>query len=161
DQGVSFAPAITVNDDAGELPSSHTFHDISVGPDGTVLVSWIVSRESDRPAALHEGHTDAEMMAAGPEIRRAISACRGRGFTPSVVVDTNSCPCCRTAITIGPDGTTYIAWRKHYPGEIRDIVVAAAPPGTLDFDDPVRVHADEWEFPGCPHAGPSLVTDED
>src|SRR5690606_14550135 len=86
---------------------------------------------------------------------------RGRSFTPSVVVDTNSCPCCRTAITIGPDGTTYIAWRKHYPGEIRDIVVAAAPPGTLDFDEPVRVHADEWEFPGCPHAGPSLVTDED
>src|SRR5690606_24771879 len=39
DGGRTFEPAVTVNDDAGGLPSSHTFHDIAVAPDGTVYVS--------------------------------------------------------------------------------------------------------------------------
>ncbi len=161
DRGETFAPAITVNDDAGDVPSSHTFHDITVGPNGTVFVSWIDSREQDRASSEHAGHTDAEMMMAGPEIRVAVSVDNGRSFGASVVVDSNSCPCCRTSIVTGPDGTVHIAWRKHFAGEIRDIVVASAAPGTLDFGEPVRVHADDWEFPGCPHAGPSLATDED
>ncbi len=161
DQGETFAPAITVNDDAGDVPSSHTFHDITVGADGTVFVSWIDSREQDRATTQHAGHSDAEMMMAGPEIRVASSIDNGRSFGASAVIDTNSCPCCRTSIVTGPDGTVYVAWRKHFPGEIRDIVVASAAPGTLEFGEPVRVHADDWEFPGCPHAGPSLATDGD
>jgi DNA-binding beta-propeller fold protein YncE len=41
DGGRTFSPAVTVNDDAGGIPSSHTFHDVAVGADGTVWISWI------------------------------------------------------------------------------------------------------------------------
>jgi hypothetical protein len=161
DHGESFAPAVTVNDDAGTVPSSHTFHNLTVADDGTLFVSWIDSRVQDR-AELDAADSTPETVAAsaGPEIRVSSSSDRGRTFTPSVVVDMNSCPCCRTSIAVGPDGTVYVAWRKLFPGDVRDIVVAAATPGTLDFGDPVRVHADDWVFPGCPHAGPSIALDE-
>jgi hypothetical protein len=188
DGGRNFRPAITVNDDAGGTPSSHTFHDIAVAADGSVYVSWIDSRVRDaiahqRPptggsagdaharhaavtdggdpvAASHEhGAHDAPSAAEGPEIRIARSVDGGRSFGASVVVDSAACPCCRTSLALAPDGAVYVAWRKVFPGSIRDVVVARADARTLRFEEPVRVHQDDWEFPGCPHAGPSLAVD--
>jgi hypothetical protein len=46
-----------------------------------------------------------------------------------------------------------------YAGDVRDVVVARLARGAAAFGAPVRVHADGWVFPGCPHAGPSLAVD--
>jgi hypothetical protein len=59
----------------------------------------------------------------------------------------------------GPGGTLYLAWREVFPGNVRDIVVARSSDFGINWEDPVRVHADNWVFDGCPHAGPSLQVD--
>jgi hypothetical protein len=69
------------------------------------------------------------------------------------------CPCCRTSLAVGPDGAVYVGWRKHFGGDVRDVVVARLAPRAAKFDAPVRVHRDGWVFPGCPHAGPSVAVD--
>ncbi|HEX6038614.1 sialidase family protein [Longimicrobium sp.] len=182
DGGRTFGPAVTVNDDAGGVPSSHTFHDLVVGPDGTVWVSWLDSRAKDaaraaRPKPVsaqpapagnphgaaghggmgHGGGDDADLPPS--EVRVAKSTDGGRTFGPSIVVDTAPCPCCRTTLAVGADGAVYLAWRKEYGGDVRDVVVARMAPGAASFGAPVRVHADQWVFPACPHAGPSLAVD--
>jgi hypothetical protein len=53
----------------------------------------------------------------------------------------------------------YLAWRKVYPGDVREVVVARSADGGRTFSDPVRVQRDGWVFPGCPHAGPSVAVD--
>jgi hypothetical protein len=168
DGGRTFAPAVTVNDDAGGRPSSHTFHNLAVAPDGSVHVSWIDGRERDRaraergavaaPAGAHAGH-GGEAGLPGSQIRVARSADGGRTFGPEAVVDGDVCPCCRTSLAVGPDGAVYVAWRKVFPGDVRDVVVARRGPGEAAFSAPQRVHADGWVFPGCPHAGPSVAVD--
>ncbi|HEY8483700.1 MAG TPA: sialidase family protein [Longimicrobiales bacterium] len=163
DGGRSFEPALTVNDDAGGLPASHTFHSIAVAADGTIYVSWIDSRvrarvEAERRAG-RGGAEGGELP--GPEIRLARSTDGGRSFEPSVVVDEEACPCCRTALAVGPDGAVYVAWRKVFEGSVRDIVVARSTDGGRTFGAPVRVHDDGWVIDGCPHAGPSLAVDGD
>ena len=203
DGGRTFSPAVTVNDDAGGAPSSHTFHNLLVARDGTVWVSWLDSRVRDAERARRHPHaasaahdmgdvamhampggSDASMpgMAAKPgddsvkvmhghggmaedptlpgsEVRVARSTDGGKTFGPSVVVDGDVCPCCRTSLAAGADGSIFVAWRKVYAGDVRDVVVARLAPGAAAFGAPVRVHADGWVFPGCPHAGPSLATD--
>lgn len=158
DGGRSWEPAVTVNDDAGGTPSSHTFHDLAVAGDGTVYASWIDSRRRDALRAAAGGDAD-EAELPGPEIRVARSTDAGRSFGPSVVVDSESCPCCRTSLAAGPDGAVYVAWRKVHAGDVRDVVVARSGPGELRFGAPARVHDDGWIFAGCPHAGPSLAVD--
>ncbi|HEU4455482.1 MAG TPA: sialidase family protein, partial [Longimicrobium sp.] len=191
DGGRTFEPAVTVNDDAGGTPSSHTFHDLVVGSDGTVWVSWLDSRVRDaerarrnpRPApaspdAAPKGHghggatqghggmkgdgggmkEDADLP--GGEIRVARSTDGGRTFGASVVVDGGVCPCCRTSLAVGPDGSLYVAWRKVFDGDVRDVVLSRLAPGASAWSEPARVHADGWVFPGCPHAGPSVAVDE-
>jgi hypothetical protein len=171
DGGRTFAPAVTVNDDAGGVPSSHTFHDLAVAPDGTVWVSWIDSRRKDAaraarprpasaPAAGHGHGPMAEEDDLPPsEIRVARSADGGRTFGAGLVVDAAPCPCCRTSLAFGGDGSVYVAWRKEYGDDVRDVVVARLASGAAAFSAPVRVHADAWVFPACPHTGPSVAVD--
>jgi hypothetical protein len=178
DGGRRFGPAVTVNDDAGGPPSSHTFHDVAVAPDGTVWVSWIDSRVRDaerarrtpRPPAPPSGDSTRHMHGQGggmkedadlpgSEIRVARSTDGGKTFGPSVAVGGDVCPCCRTSLAVGPDGSVYVAWRKVFPGDVRDVVVSRLAPGAASWSDPARVHADGWVFPGCPHAGASVAVD--
>ena len=85
----------------------------------------------------------------------------GVTFTPSLVVDREVCPCCRTSLALGRKGEVYVAWRKVYEGNVRDIVVAKSTNRGVSWGDPVRVHHDNWVYPGCPHAGPSIAVDAD
>ena len=155
DGGRSFEPARTVNDDAGGTPTSHTFHDLYVDRSGTVFVSWIDGRTTEEARHAGSGHG----APLGPEVRVARSADGGKTFSASVVVDGDACPCCRTSLARGPDGAVYIAWRKIFAGDVRDIVVARSTDGGASFAAPVKVHGDGWVYPGCPHAGPSIAVD--
>lgn len=168
DAGRSFAPAVTVNDDAGGPPSSHTFHDVAIGPANEVVVSWIDSRERTRleremaatgahgsGTDMHGGHAEAALP--GPEIRVARSADGGVTFVPSLVVAAEACPCCRTSLEIDADGELAVAWRGAEPGNVRDIMVARTADGA--FGEPAIVHGDGWRIDGCPHAGPAIAID--
>ncbi|HWA15235.1 MAG TPA: hypothetical protein VG817_02295, partial [Gemmatimonadales bacterium] len=55
-----------------------------------------------------------------------------------------------------PSGGVMSAWRKHFPGNVRDIVVA---PVQASVTEPQRVREDNWVYPGCPHTGPSISLD--
>jgi hypothetical protein len=70
-----------------------------------------------------------------------------------------ACPCCRTGLATARDGTIYMAWRHVFPGSIRDVVVARSSDQGATWTTPVRVHADDWTFDACPHAGPAIALD--
>jgi hypothetical protein len=142
DGGFTFEPALTVNDDANGPPASHSFHSISVAPDGVIHIAWIDGRAS-----------------AGPQIRVARSSDRGKTFSRSMLVADAACPCCRTALAVGPDGAVAIGWRSVRDGDLRDIVVARSTDGGVTFSAPAIVHEDGWRIDGCPHAGPSIAYD--
>ncbi|QXD15065.1 glycoside hydrolase [Rhodocaloribacter litoris] len=176
DGGRTFEPALSVNSDAGDRPSSHTFHDLAVGPDGTVYIAWLDGRARDAMRAetattnrsgvpapgTHGSHDPGRhdhAVLPGIELRVAVSRDGGRSFEETAVVAADTCPCCRTALAVAEEGTVYLAWRHIFPGGERDIALARSTDGGRTFTEPVRVHADRWRIDGCPHAGPSLALD--
>jgi len=168
DGGQTFSPRQAVNTDAAGLPASHTFHDLAVGPDGTIYVTWLDSRAKDREQAKHAGKVPvrpASLSApyrheVGSEVWMAVSHDEGRTFREAVVAK-NTCECCRTSVEVAADNTVYVAWRHRFPNGERDIALASSSDGGTTFSDPVRVHADGWAIEGCPHTGPSLAVDTD
>jgi hypothetical protein len=70
------------------------------------------------------------------------------------------CYCCKTALTAGPDGTLFAAWRHVYEGNMRDIAVTVSRDGGKTFTAPVRVSEDKWAINGCPDDGPAIAVDE-
>ncbi len=141
DGGTTWLPPVTVTDDTTVF-GSHNFHALHAAANGTLYASWLDGRLG-KSAAFVSRSSDG-----------------GRTWETNQRVSTDeACPCCRTALASGGDGAMFLAWRTVLPGNIRDIVVASSTDGGATWSPEVRVHADNWVFEACPHAGPSMQVD--
>jgi hypothetical protein len=140
DDGATWSTPLTIASDSAF--GTRNFHALHTGSDGSVYVAWLESNQGKSKTFLTRS-TDA-----------------GTTWSTPVMADSaQSCPCCRTAIATAPDGALYLAWRTVLPGNVRDVVVARSNDHGATWTAPVRVHADNWVFDGCPHAGPSMQVD--
>jgi hypothetical protein len=141
DGGAHWSAPVSVTDDS--TFGSHNFQALYAGHDGTLYASWLDGR-TGKSTVFMTRSTDG-----------------GQTWSPNLRVSNGeACPCCRTTMASAPDGTLYLAWRRVFPGNVRDIVVARSTDHGASWQEPVRAHADDWVFDGCPHAGPSLQVDD-
>lgn len=140
--GATFGAPVMVNDDGKPIP--HTFESVAMGDGGEVYVGWLDGRHRDR---------------SGSSMQFACSRDGGAAFDRNVTVDGMACPCCRPTVVTAPDGTVWLAWRKTFEGNVRDIVVAHSSDRGRTFSAPRLVHSDGWVFDACPHRGPSMGFD--
>lgn len=142
DGGATWSEPTSVN--TGDVFGSHNFHALLAEPDGSIRAAWLSSVAG----------ASAVWMRASPD----------GGTTwqePVALHEAPTCPCCRTGLAVAPDGSLYASWRKILEGDIRDVTVARSDDGGHTWGEPVRPRADNWVFPGCPHAGPSLKVGAD
>ena len=140
DGGAHWSAPVSVTDDS--TFGSHNFQALYAGHDGMLYASWL----------------DGRMGKSTVFMTRSSDG--GKTWSPNLRVSNGeACPCCRTTMASAPDGTLYLAWRRVFPGNVRDIVVAKSTDHGASWQEPVRAHADDWVFDGCPHAGPSLQVD--
>lgn len=155
DRGQSFASEVKVNDD--KVPGPHGMHSLAVAKDGRIFVGWLDERNvsAPKPSTKAEGHH----MESNRELYLAYSTDGGRSFSANRKVAVDACPCCKTSLAVGADGTVYAGWRQVLPGNFRHIAVARSTDGGQNFSRPVIVSDDRWMIEGCPVSGPSLSVD--
>ena len=141
DGGKTFESPRRVNEDR---PISHSFEGLRVMPDGTVIVAWIDSRAGASTANTYL----ARIIERGSRVEAA-----------QKLDDGETCVCCRVDVAAGPRETVAVAWRKVFPGSIRDMVVGVSRDGARSFTPAGLVHADRWKINACPHRGGSLAMD--
>ncbi|MBX9856318.1 MAG: redoxin domain-containing protein [Gemmatimonadaceae bacterium] len=185
DGGNTWSAPVTVTDDTtatladGAHFGSHNFHALHGAPDGTFHVAWLDGRAGK--SAVYTTHsTDggrswarnvrvvppaAPMTEACPCCRTAMAAdAAGNVYLAwRAVLPADTAGAASTAQGVPPSAA---AAREHSHAQhaaggptIRDIVVARSRDRGVTWEAPVRVHADDWVFDGCPHAGPSLAVD--
>jgi hypothetical protein len=138
DGGRTWDSHLVVNEDR---PTSHSFEGLAVAPDGTVIVAWIEPRET-----------------AATFVARVLD--RGTRVSETRRLDTGeTCVCCRVDVAAGPGERVAVLWRKVFPDNVRDMVLATSRDGGRSFDAPALVHADGWKIAACPHRGGSVATD--
>ncbi len=140
DRGATWTAPATVTDDA-EF-GTHNFHALHAAADGSLYLAWLDSRDGASAAYITRSTDGGETWEANRPVATG-----------------EACPCCRTALATSAGGAVYVAWRMVFPGSVRDIVVARSDDHGATWRAPVRVHADDWVYPGCPHAGPSIQVD--
>lgn len=141
DGGRTFEPPLRVNDDR---PIAHSFEGLAVAPDGTVLVGWIDSREGPR----RTGTYVARVADRGARLERVTR-----------LGDGETCVCCRVSVSAGPGDAAAVAWRKVFPGDVRDMVLSRSGDGGRTFGAATLVHADGWTITACPHRGGQVAAD--
>jgi hypothetical protein len=158
DGGRTWSTPITLNDDTTGALVSHQFHGATLVGDSGLAVAWLDERAAAAPiAAGADGHAE---HAAEPDaqIYLTTSPDFGRSWRPNRKGWNAACPCCRVSLARSIDGQAVAGWRKHFPGNVRDVVTATISdqPG-----EPERVHPDDWAYEGCPHSGPAIATGAD
>jgi len=141
DGGKTFLPPVRVNDD--EAITGHSFDHLTVSPDGSVHIAWLDAREGKKDPATYA----------------SFSKDQGTTLSPNLKIDEPSCVCCRTHATAAPDGTLYLAWRKIFPGGVRETVVSRSTDNGQSFSSPVIVGHDQWVYEGCPHRPATMGVD--
>lgn len=158
DGGVRWSKPITLNDDTTGALVSHQFHGATWVGDSGIAVAWMDEREAAAPITSGaDGHAE---HAAEPDatIYMTVSSDFGRSWGPNRIGWKAACPCCRISLARTADGQAIAAWRKHFPGNVRDVVTAIVATKTTE---PERVHPDDWAYAGCPHTGPAIATGGD
>ncbi len=141
--GHSFEKPIVITDKI--QPSFNGFSTMKVAPNGDIYVVWLDGRDQPEPRG-----TFAVYLAKSSD--------KGQTFSPNMRVALGACPCCRPTLAFGDKGEIYVAWRKVFPGDIRDMVLASSTDGGKSFSAPVKMAEDNWLLHACPDSGPSLVT---
>jgi hypothetical protein len=140
DGGKTFETPLRVSDDT---PTSHSFESIAVAPDGTVLIAWIETPPGEK------AHT---YLARVTE--------RGGRVEGTAKLDADeTCVCCRVALAAGTPDVVTVLWRKVFPDDVRDMVLARSRDGGRTIGAATRVHADNWKITACPHRGGSVAID--
>lgn len=133
DGGATWKPAGLLH--ADKLPAEHGF------------VSWISDREGLRAFWL-DGR---EVAKGGATMLRTGLA--GKTGTEKVL-DPSVCDCCQTDAAMAADGPV-VVFRDRRDKEMRDISLVRR---TGDgWSQPVLVHKDDWQIPGCPVNGPAVA----
>ena len=140
DGGQSFSGHLRVNEDR---PISHSFDGLAVTGEGTVLVSWLDSREGGANAGTYM----ARVVEGGTKVQSVTK------------VGDDTCVCCRLDAAVGPGETVALIWRKVFPGDIRDMVLSTSRDGGRSFGPANLVSADHWRITACPHRGGTVGID--
>ncbi|MBC7900641.1 MAG: exo-alpha-sialidase [Saprospiraceae bacterium] len=188
DGGQTFTDPVKVNDDS--KPASHGMHSLAVDGNNNVFVAWLDERNIDTAAhvqsfdnpvdpgsefyylnAHHNSntpdqpekkpHKKVEMVEPNSEVFFSSSKDGGKTFSANKKLAVEVCPCCKTALTIAPNGTLYISWRQVLDGDFRHIAVASSTDGGQTFSEAVIVSDDEWKINACPISGAALSAEDD
>jgi hypothetical protein len=164
DGGHTFGPSAALP--GVQAPGNRGWESMAAADDGRLYAVWLDHRDTARQPGADAGthhHGDGTSAAAMDGPARAqrsqifVSAVDGSLAPKSIA--RGVCYCCKTALTTGPGGSVYAAWRHVYEGNRRDIAFAASRDGGRSFDPPVRVSEDDWQIDGCPENGPALSVD--
>ena len=97
-----------------------------------------------------DGRAMAEEPKGPMSLRTAVVAGEIR---QSEILDSRTCECCQTSATMTDRGPI-VVFRDRSTAEIRDVAIVRREAGA--WTTPQIVHADGWEFPGCPVNGPAI-----
>lgn len=149
DGGATWSAPVTLNDDYAAAPGVHSFHDMAATEDGHLAVAWL-DRRPGGDGAVRDSSSEGDVS-----VHYVMSWDFGGSWSGNSAQWSRACPCCRVAVSMDFTGTLFLAFRRHYAGQVRDMVVAR-PDGP-----PVRIFADEWATDDCPESGPALRVPRD
>ena len=140
DGGATWGESFLLNRDGKQ--SEHGFVTL-LGLESGIAATWLDGRN------MMPGHGD---HAGDMTLRYAHVDAKG-ALTDEVELDTRTCECCTTGMTMTPDGPV-IVYRDRSAEEIRDIAFVSR--NASGWSEPATLHQDGWKIAGCPVNGPQV-----
>jgi hypothetical protein len=147
DGGSTWSEPVRPHDDG--TPTEHGFVSMYADDSGTGLI-WLDGRKMINEAT-------GDPLDTGMTLRAATIGSES-DVHEEQLVDELICDCCQTDIAVAATGPVAV-YRDRTIDEIRDISVTRRIEGQWSAGKPLA--SDNWEIPGCPVNGPSIIADGD
>lgn len=145
--GATFDAPVRVNDDSPG--HGQEYQDVTVLPDGTVLVVWLDERAAAR------GLENEKQVVLGR------STDGGRSFEPNRALTSSPagvCPCCRPSVVADARGGVHVIYRDRVGDDLFVKVISSAN-GGVSFGSPETLSLNPWRYPACPTDAPAIAVD--
>lgn len=143
DGGATWRAPFLLNRDGKQ--AEHGFVTLAALPEGGIGATWLDGRNMG--AGGHDGHDAGDMT-----LRYATVSADGT-IADDVELDTRTCECCTTGMTMTNDGPV-IVYRDRSAEEIRDISFVKRT--DAGWSSPRPVNEDGWKINACPVNGPQI-----
>jgi len=150
DAGKTFSDPENVNRDGLEI--GHSFADLSVGPNGDLLIAWLDGRDRHHHDRYHAGQAGEPFTGTSLYFTRADAP--DQPLQPEQSIARGSCECCRLAMDRDADGSPLVLWRHIFDGNIRDHAMGVWRNGEFAWK---RSSFEDWQIEACPHHGPAMA----
>jgi len=144
DGGRTWSAPVTPHTDG--LAAEHGFVSLWAEGDDRLGLVWLDGRKSAMPDSAREMTIRTAEVAPDGTLHR------------EQLVDARSCDCCQTGTAATAAGRVLV-YRDRSEAEIRDIAVVRRTDSA--WTAPVKVHDDDWHYPGCPVNGPQAASSGD
>ena len=150
DDGRSWSEPTTVNDDGIGGPGDQAYQDIAFRlEEGGLFAAWLDSR----PGSDHLRTADTDSTAASVWFARSDDF--GAHWGANAAEWSGACPNSRVSLAVAPSGELIAAFRKQYPGLVRDVALARI------GGPPMHLHDDGWRVKDSPPSGPAIRLSRD
>ncbi len=138
--------AISKSDDSERFPV------LALQKQGVVSIAWV-----DKRVVAQKNKSGK--VALGGSIAYTQTSDWGQTFKKEIIINPESCECCRIGLAIDSNDRAVLAYRALFAGGVRDHAIQSVSdqylPSAL-----MRVSNDHWQTDVCPHQGPSVSVSE-
>lgn len=143
DKGKTWSKPASIQANSTQIVSS-SFSNTMRLDDGEIGISWL--------------GTDSDTSNLGRPVMFAKTNGKN-GFGPAILIEKSACQCCRTALSDGGNGHISLVFRDLLSNSVRDISVSKSADNGKTFSPSTSFSDDHWVVDGCPHDGPSVVSE--
>jgi hypothetical protein len=134
-------------------PASQRFPTLAFDGNGRLFATWL----DKRTVALARKNGETQLGAA---LAYAWSDDGGKTFAADTIADSETCECCRIALSFDANKNPAVLYRSIFEGHERDhALVRFSSNGFSQTKE--RVSLDHWVIDGCPHQGPAIAVTTD
>ncbi len=143
--GRTFTLPENINRDG--LETGHSFADLSMGPNGDLLITWLDGRDRYRAEQAGEPFV-------GTSLYFTRTDAPDQPLQPEQSIALGSCECCRLATDRDANGRPLVLWRHIFEGNIRDHALGVWGQDGFSWQ---RASFEDWQIEACPHHGPAMA----
>ena len=147
-----FAEHFTLPKAISKSGDSERFPVLGLQKQGVVSMAWV-----DKRVVAQKNKSGK--VALGGSIAYTQTSDWGQTFKKEIIINPESCECCRIGLAIDSNDRAVLAYRALFAGGVRDHAIQSVSdqylPSALQ-----RVSIDHWQTDVCPHQGPSVSVSE-
>ncbi|HTO17036.1 MAG TPA: sialidase family protein [Edaphocola sp.] len=164
DNGKTWTEPKSISSEPSTQDLSANFSNLIRLKDGEIGITWLGTHPENKEVEMNHNMENLDHGSMNISLGRPVMFSKTIGndsISKPIFITTSACECCRTALSTNENGNIMVVFRGLRANNIRDITYSISENGGKRFSLPYSFSNDQWALDACPHAGPSIISNNE